>query len=74
VAPEGGLHFGCKLIPEIPDAKLLEESIKQGIIFVPGSVYGSDSGYVRFTFARSKPEDIELGIAKFAKAIRRLME
>ncbi|MZQ80797.1 aminotransferase class I/II-fold pyridoxal phosphate-dependent enzyme [Paenibacillus sp. 5J-6] len=73
-APEGGLHFWCKLIPDIPDAKLLEESIKQGIIFVPGSVYGSDSGYVRFTFARSKPEDIELGIAKFAKAIRRLME
>ncbi|MCY9656471.1 PLP-dependent aminotransferase family protein [Paenibacillus chondroitinus] len=73
-APEGGLHFWCKLIPNIPDAKLLEECIKKGIIFVPGSVYGSDSGYVRFTFARTKPEEIKLGIARFASAIRELSE
>lgn len=72
--PEGGLHFWCKLIPNIPDAKLLEESIKKGIIFVPGSVYGSDPGYVRFTFARTKSEDIEQGIARFARALRELIE
>lgn len=63
----------CKLLPNIPDGKLLEESIKNGIVFVPGSVYGSDLGYVRFTFARTKLEDIELGIAKFARALRELI-
>ncbi|MFF2890198.1 PLP-dependent aminotransferase family protein [Paenibacillus sp. NPDC057967] len=73
VAPEGGLHLWCKLIPNIPEGKLLEESIKHGTVFVPGSVYGSDPGYVRFTFARAKLEQIAPGIAGFAKALRALM-
>lgn len=73
-APEGGLHLWCKLVPEnIPDSKLLEESIKKGTVFVPGSVYGSDSGYVRFTFARPKTEEIAPGISLFAQALRELI-
>lgn len=71
--PQGGHHLWCKLVPAVNDAKLLEESIKNGVVFVPGSVYGSDSGYVRFTFARAKAEDIGLGIAGFAKALRELI-
>lgn len=74
VVPIGGIHFWCKLIPSIPDGILLEESIKKGIVMVPGSVYGSDSGYVRFTFARAKSEEIALGISRFAEALRGLME
>lgn len=70
--PQGGIHMWCRLIPEIHDAKLLEEAIKHGVVFVPGSVYGSDSGFVRFTFARAKTEDIGPGIARFAKALRAL--
>ncbi|MBE9914930.1 PLP-dependent aminotransferase family protein [Paenibacillus donghaensis] len=71
--PQGGHHMWCKLVPGVNDAKLLEESIKNGVVFVPGSVYGSDSGYVRFTFARAKAEDIGPGIAGFAKALRELI-
>ncbi|MDR6550325.1 PLP-dependent aminotransferase family protein [Paenibacillus qinlingensis] len=74
VIPNGGLHLWCKLIPNISDSKLLEESIKKGIVFVPGSVYGSDLGYVRFTFARTKPEEIALGISRFALVLRQLIE
>ncbi|KRE69625.1 MocR-like pyridoxine biosynthesis transcription factor PdxR [Paenibacillus sp. Soil750] len=74
VVPAGGIHFWCKLIPSIPDGILLEESIKKGIVMVPGSVYGSDSGYVRFTFARAKSEEIALGISRFAEALRGLIE
>lgn len=74
VAPEGGLHQWCKLVPDIQGGKLLEESIKAGTVFVPGSVYGSNKGYVRFTFARPKPEDIAPGISRFAKAVRVLMK
>lgn len=73
-APEGGLHLWCKLLSDIPDGKLLEESIKSGIVFVPGSVYGSNKGYLRFTFARPKLEDIAPGISHFAKALRVLMK
>ncbi|WII38012.1 hypothetical protein [Paenibacillus thiaminolyticus] len=39
-------------------------------VFVPGSVYGSDPGYVRFTFARPQPGEIGRGIALFAEALR----
>jgi DNA-binding transcriptional MocR family regulator len=37
-------------------------------------VYGSDSGFVRFTFARPKPEEIASGISKFAEALRALID
>ncbi|WP_372633657.1 PLP-dependent aminotransferase family protein [Cohnella sp.] len=68
--PDGGLHLWCKLVPEVHDGKLLEEGIRRGVVFVPGSVYGSDSGFVRFTFARARTEDIAEGIAKFAEALK----
>jgi len=71
--PQGGLHLWCKIIPEVNDNKLLEEAIRNGVIFVPGSVYGSDSGFVRFTFARPKADEIVTGISKFAAALRSVL-
>jgi DNA-binding transcriptional MocR family regulator len=71
--PQGGLHLWCKIIPGVNDHKLLEEGIRRGVVFVPGSVYGSDSGYVRFTFARPKAEEIGPGISKFAEALRAVL-
>jgi GntR family transcriptional regulator of abcA and norABC len=67
--PHGGLHLWCKIKPEINDSKLLEEAIRRGVIFVPGSVYGSEAGYVRLTYARARTEDISSGISKFAAAL-----
>jgi len=69
-APQGGLHLWCKLQCDVHDGKLLEEAIKRGVVFVPGSVYGSDSGYIRFTYARAVTEEIGDGISKFAEALR----
>lgn len=71
--PQGGLHLWCKIKPEVNDNKLLEEAIRNGVIFVPGSVYGSDSGYVRFTFARPKADEIVPGISKFAASLRSVL-
>ncbi|RXZ80749.1 PLP-dependent aminotransferase family protein [Paenibacillaceae bacterium] len=68
--PQGGLHLWCKIEAVVSDSKLLEESIRRGIVFVPGSVYGSDSGYARFTFARAKPEQINSGVRNFAQALQ----
>ncbi|WP_020620245.1 PLP-dependent aminotransferase family protein [Paenibacillus daejeonensis] len=67
--PEGGLHLWCKLLPPVHDGRLLEAAIRRGVVFVPGSVYGSESGYVRFTFARPDAADIGPGIAAFAQAL-----
>lgn len=71
--PQGGLHLWCKILPEVNDGKLLEEAIRNGVIFAPGSVYGSDSGYVRFTYARPKAEQIAPGIAAFAASLRAVL-
>lgn len=71
--PQGGLHLWCKILPEVNDHKLLEEAIRHGMIFAPGSIYGSDSGYVRFTFGRSKADEIGPGISKFAAALRSVL-
>ncbi|MCE5170713.1 PLP-dependent aminotransferase family protein [Paenibacillus profundus] len=71
--PQGGLHLWCKIIPEVNDSKLLEEAIRNGVIFVPGSVYGSDSGYVRFTFARPMADEIVPGVSKFASSLRSVL-
>ncbi|KOP64013.1 GntR family transcriptional regulator [Bacillus sp. FJAT-18019] len=67
--PEGGHHLWCRIVPEVNDSKLLEASIQNGVIVAPGSVYGSTTGYVRFTFARARAEDIPIGISKFAQAL-----
>lgn len=72
--PQGGLHLWCKILPEVNDGKLLEEAIRNGVIFAPGSVYGSDSGYVRFTYARPKAEQIAPGIAAFAASLRAVLD
>jgi DNA-binding transcriptional MocR family regulator len=68
--PEGGLNLWCKLNKPVNDYKLLEEGIKRGVLFVPGSVYGSEPGYVRLSYARPKEEDIVPGVVKFAEALR----
>ena len=70
--PQGGIHIWCKLNKEFNEVKLLEESIKRGIIYVPGSTLGSKKGFVRFTFAREAEESINEGIKRFAEAFNSL--
>lgn len=72
--PDGGIHIWCKLGKEINEMKLLEESIKRGIIYVPGTTMGSEKGYVRFTFARENEENIHEGIKRFAEAYQAVKE
>ncbi|KMY51601.1 PLP-dependent aminotransferase family protein [Peribacillus loiseleuriae] len=67
--PQGGIHIWCKLKRDVNEMKLLENSIKRGVIYVPGSMMGSKRCYVRFTFAREKEETINEGIKRFADAL-----
>jgi GntR family transcriptional regulator, regulator for abcA and norABC len=70
--PAGGIHLWCKIRKELNEMKLLEESIKRGVIYSPGFTLGSKRGYVRFTFAREKMDMIEEGIKRFAAALKSL--
>ncbi|PYI55960.1 PLP-dependent aminotransferase family protein [Paenibacillus flagellatus] len=68
--PAGGLNLWCSVNEPVHDYALLENGIKNGVLFVPGSVYGSDSGFVRFTYAKPAVEEIGPGVRKFAAALR----
>ncbi|MFF3100022.1 MocR-like pyridoxine biosynthesis transcription factor PdxR [Viridibacillus arvi] len=67
--PQGGIHIWCKILENFNEIQLLEESIKRGVIYVPGSTMGSKNGYVRFTFAREDEDLIDEGIKRFAEAL-----
>ncbi|MFC3883504.1 PLP-dependent aminotransferase family protein [Bacillus songklensis] len=68
--PEGGIHMWCKVNGSINEYHLLEESMKKGVTFVPGNVFGSKKGYVRFTFGRGEANLIQEGISRFADALK----
>ncbi|WML47007.1 PLP-dependent aminotransferase family protein [Neobacillus sp. PS3-34] len=70
--PDGGIHLWCRVKKEMNDLQLLEESIKRGVIYVPGSILGSDKNYLRFTFARENEKTIDEGIKRFADALKSL--
>ncbi|WP_017727855.1 MocR-like pyridoxine biosynthesis transcription factor PdxR [Halalkalibacterium ligniniphilum] len=68
IVPKGGIHLWCKLNENVNEYHLLEESMKRGVAFVPGSIFGSKKGYVRFTFGRGETHLIREGITRFADA------
>lgn len=70
--PNGGIHIWCKIKKELNEIQLLEESIKRGVIFVPGSTMGSGKGFVRFTYSRENEESIHEGIKRFADALNEI--
>lgn len=69
-APQGGLNLWCKINQNVNDSKLLEESIKRGVLLVPGSVFGSEAGFVRLSYAKPKTDEIHAGISAFAEALK----
>ncbi|MDF2036938.1 PLP-dependent aminotransferase family protein [Cytobacillus oceanisediminis] len=70
--PQGGIHLWCRIKKEHNENQLLEESIKRGVIYVPGTTMGSEKGFVRFTFGRENEENIHEGIKRFAEALKNL--
>ncbi|GAB7388166.1 PLP-dependent aminotransferase family protein [Bacillaceae bacterium] len=71
--PEGGIHLWCRLQSEINEYRLLEESLRNGVVFVPGSLLGSKSGYIRLTFGRAENGLIKEGVVRLKKALLKVM-
>ncbi|WP_435170536.1 PLP-dependent aminotransferase family protein [Paenibacillus glycanilyticus] len=71
--PQGGLNLWCKINRKIKDYHLLNNGIKHGVLFIPGSVFGTEPGFVRLSYARSSIDEIVTGIDKFAAALRETM-
>ncbi|OXM17140.1 PLP-dependent aminotransferase family protein [Paenibacillus herberti] len=70
--PRGGIHLWCKIGADYNENRLLEQSIRNGFVFGPGSVYGSEPGCLRLTFGRANAGDIDRGIAALREAAEKL--
>ncbi|MFB9325567.1 PLP-dependent aminotransferase family protein [Paenibacillus aurantiacus] len=69
--PRGGLNLWCRINGDVNDSSLLESGIKNGVVFMPGSVFGAEAGFIRLSYARLPLEEIEMGIDKLAQALCR---
>ncbi|AKF93410.1 PLP-dependent aminotransferase family protein [Brevibacillus laterosporus] len=70
LAPEGGIHIWCRIKENVNEQQLVKEAIRQGVVYVPGSVFGTQKGYVRFTFGRVMDDQIHQAISRFSTALR----
>jgi 2-aminoadipate transaminase len=72
-APEGGMFFWLKLVPQIDTAALLPQAIAQGVSFLPGAAFFADKPShhaLRLSFVTESPERIAQGVATLAQAVR----
>lgn len=66
----GGLTLWCDVGADVDMPRLLEEAIRQGVVFMPGSVFGTRPGFVRLSFARPAEAELARGAQLFAAALR----
>jgi 2-aminoadipate transaminase len=72
--PEGGLFLWIELPNGVNDEELLGDAIAEKVAFVPGSAFFAGEpkhNFVRLNFSNSRPEAIEEGIGRLAKALKR---
>lgn len=68
--PQGGLNYWCSLNINLHhEYELMEACIHQGVVVVPGTVYGAEKGFVRFSIAQCEEHQIEEGVKRFSKAL-----
>jgi len=73
--PEGGMFLWVTLPGEMSSMRLFELSIKDKVAFVPGDPFYVDGGgenTLRLNYSNSNPEQIETGIIKLSKAIKKM--
>ena len=76
--PQGGLFIWMRLPGNLPSDKLLPLAREEGVTFAPGSRFFLDSfdgqSYIRLNFVAQQPEDIEIGIKRLGKAMKRYVD
>ena len=74
--PQGGLFLWLRLPEACSEDELLPLAIEEGVSFAPGSQFFTDGtgakGWMRLNFVSQPEEEIEAGIKRLGKAIRRL--
>ena len=73
IVPSGGLFLWARFKKITNSFELLQKTIHQNVLFVPGSVFYPDgrlTAEARLNYSCSTPEVIEEGIQRLARAIR----
>jgi GntR family transcriptional regulator/MocR family aminotransferase len=75
--PQGGLFIWLQLPPGLNSEELLSFAYEEGVDFAPGSPFFPEgiqgSSWLRLNFVAQDPVQIEEGIKRLGKAIKRLM-
>ncbi|SDE54990.1 DNA-binding transcriptional regulator, MocR family, contains an aminotransferase domain [Priestia aryabhattai B8W22] len=69
--PEGGIHLWCTINDKIDESFLFKESIKNGVVFAPGTTLGSKSNHLLITYGSVNTNLIEDGIQRFVQAYKK---
>lgn len=74
--PEGGMFLWASLPPQLSAMDLFEIAARENVVFVPGAPFhvdGSGQNTLRLSFSNTPPDQIEVGMARLAKAIKQMM-
>lgn len=74
--PQGGLFLWVELPPTVRAEDLFEDSLREGVAFVPGAPFFADNprhNFMRMNFSNRPPEVIEKGVKIIAGALKRRM-
>jgi GntR family transcriptional regulator/MocR family aminotransferase len=76
--PQGGLHLWLRLPEGLSSDELLPLACQEGVAFAPGSSYfpegSGEQGWMRLNFVASSEEEIEEGVRRLGKAIRKVQK
>lgn len=74
--PKGGLFVWLEMPDGISTSQLLPLALEEGVVYAPGTRFFPDPArgdrYLRLNFATQTPDEIQEGIRRLARAIRRL--
>lgn len=71
--PSGGFYIWVRLSPSISSRELFGKALAEGILLNPGTIYDRHAKqYLRISYAYAPLTEIESGIEKLAKLIRKI--
>jgi len=73
--PRGGLSLLVTLPGGVDTSELLEEAAAKGVLFTPGRLFFINDGadHLRLTFGNVRTEDVEEGVKRLARVLRRAL-
>jgi 2-aminoadipate transaminase len=75
IPPRGGFYYWCRIKTPVPVSALAAEAAAMRVSILPGAACMADEpteSYVRLSFSYPKPEEIDEGIARLARVVRRV--